>query len=236
MNKYDKLKLRLLFVDALRQAKRSMPYRELAGETGISESVLARYVTGSMVPGYETAAKLFSRVVKLVDPSREIMVKAMESGGLLDLTPVLTNPFMLKMASLYFYDRFRAHNITKILVPETSGITLATAISLEFGVEMVVARRVKENPLIEYLEEHSIEPPSFTRVFYIPRNSITKWDRILIVDDIVQTGLTLSVMEKLAIKNSAKVIGVAALVVVGEEWRKKVRTQRIEALLKISKI
>ncbi|MEM0366466.1 MAG: phosphoribosyltransferase family protein, partial [Acidilobaceae archaeon] len=76
---------------------------------------------------------------------------------------------------------------------------------------------------------------SIKNIFYIPKGSIKREDRVLVVDDIVQSGLTLSVMKKLVDRVGAKLLGVAAIVVVGDEWRKRVDIEKIEALVTISK-
>ena len=134
-----------------------------------------------------------------------------------------------------FVERFRHSSITKILVPEAAGIPLATALSLAFNVNLVIARRAKENPLLEYVEEHIVETPRVTRIFYIPKGSLSRGDNVLVVDDIIQSGYTLAVMRKLIERSGARLAGVAALVVVGEEWRSKSGVDRIEAIINLSK-
>ncbi|MEB3774625.1 MAG: hypothetical protein GSR86_06860 [Desulfurococcales archaeon] len=229
------LRNRLLAVDLLKEAKAVMTYRELSTITGIDETVLAKYVNGSMVPSAGQAERIVKMLLSRLNPRRVILERAAELEGFLDLEPVLSNPLYLKLASMEFYNRFRGDDVTKLLVPETSGISLATAMSLTFNKGMVIARRRKENPRIEYIEEHLSEPPSIRRIFYIPRASLTRWDRILIVDDIVQTGLTLAVMEKLARRANAKIVGVAALVVVGDEWARRTSITRVESLVKLTR-
>jgi len=143
---------------------------------------------------------------------------------------------MLKILAVEFYERFRGRSIDKILVPETSGITLATALAMTFEATLVVARRVKDNPVIEYLEEHVIEPPTTRSIFYIPEGSLKKGDGVLIVDDIIQTGLTLAVMKRFVDRVGARLEGVAAIIVIGDEWRKRVNVDRVEAIAYISKV
>lgn len=234
-SKLERMRARILAVEALRAAKARMTYRELRMITGIDETVLAKYVSGAMVPSEEQARRIMASLLSRLSPGRVILERAAELGGVLDLNPVLSDPLQLHLASEELLDKFKDERITRILVPETSGISLATAMALHLNVGMVVARRRKENPLLEYEEEHLTLPPAINRIFYIPRGSLTRWDKVLIVDDIVQTGLTLAVMEKLAKKAQATIVGVAALVVVGEEWRRRTGIRRIEALVKLAK-
>ncbi|MEN2999088.1 MAG: phosphoribosyltransferase family protein [Acidilobaceae archaeon] len=229
--KAERLKYRLLAVETLRAIRKTMPYsyRQLAQQTKFDETVLARYASGATVPSYEAAKRLIESIRRSLD------LRAVAGLGredkLIDLTPLLSDPSALRLLSLEFFERFKEEEITKILVPEASGITLATALSLLFDAPLVIARRSKENPTVEYLEEHHVEPPSARVIFYVPKSSLQRGDRVLIVDDIVQTGLTLSVMEKIVERAGAQVVGTAAIVAVGDAWRRRVRTERIVALL-----
>jgi len=233
-SRLEKLRFRLLVVDALRAAKARYSYRELSEATGVDATLLARYVGGSMVPSYEHAVEIWRGLRRLLDPAREVLAALRRYGGLLDLTSVVTDPLMLRLIALEFLERFRGENITRILVPETSGIPLAAAMALHFNARLVIARRRKENPLEEYIEGHIVESPRVSRIFYVPRSSIGRRDNVLIVDDVVQTGYTLSVMEKIVEAAGARLAGVAAVVVIGEEWRRRLKARRVEALLSIS--
>ena len=233
-SKLEMLKYRLLVVELLRAAKSKFTYRELSRITGFDQTILARYVNGVMIPSYEHALRLWKSLKEYFEPSRVIAESISSFGGLLDLTPVLSDPLMLRLIAMEFLERFQGEDITRILVPETSGISLATALSIHFNVPLVVARRRKENPLEDYIEGHLVESPRIYRIFYVPRRQLTKGDRVLIVDDVVQTGLTLSVMEKIVGEARARIVGVAALVVVGDEWKSRSSIDKIEAILYLS--
>ncbi len=230
----ERLRFRLLVVDALRSAKSRYSYRELSEATGVDPTLLARYVAGSMIPSYEHAERIWAGLRRLVDPARAILSSIRRYGGLIDLTDFLSDPVMLRVAALEFLERFSGEEVTRILVPEASGIPLATSLSLHFNAGLVIARRRKENPLEDYIEGHLVESPRVSRIFYVPRRSLGRGENVLIVDDIVQTGYTLSVMERIVEAASARLVGVAALVVIGEEWRRRLKARRVEALLSIS--
>jgi adenine phosphoribosyltransferase len=236
-SKSEKLKYRILVVEALRAARRLLPYsyRQLAREIGFDETLLARYSSGLSVPSYEQAIELMKALRRVLDPAKLTLDRAGEFKGLLDLTPILSDPYMLKVLAIEFYERFKDREVNKILVPETSGITLATAIAITFDATLVVARRSKDNPVMEYIEEHVVEPPTVKNIFYVPKGSLRGSDRVLIVDDIVQTGLTLTVMKRFIDRAGAKLQGVAAIVVIGEEWRRRVDINSVEAIIRISK-
>jgi len=236
-SKSEKLRYRILVVEALRAARRLLPYsyRQLAREIGFDETLLARYSSGLSVPSYEQAIELMKALRRVLDPAKLTLNCAGEFKGLLDLTPILSDPYVLKVLAIEFYERFKDREVNKILVPETSGITLATAIAITFDATLVVARRSKDNPVMEYIEEHVVEPPTVKNIFYVPKGSLRGSDRVLIVDDIVQTGLTLTVMKRFIDRAGAKLQGVAAIVVIGEEWRRRVDINSVEAIIRISK-
>lgn len=237
LTKVEKLKTRILAVEAIRATRRLLPYsyRQLARAMGFDETLLARYASGITIPSYEQSLELLKSVREVLDPAKLVLSKAGELKGLIDLTPVLSDPFVLKLISIEFFDRFKDDNITKILVPEAGGISLATSLAMIFEVPVVIAKKNKENPLVDYVEEHLIEPPSVKCIFYVPKGSIRKEDRVLIVDDIIQSGITLAVMKRIVERSGAKLVGVASLVVIGDEWRKRVSIDRIEALAVIGK-
>ncbi|MEM4681715.1 MAG: hypothetical protein QXM56_05095, partial [Acidilobaceae archaeon] len=158
LNKVEKLKTRMLAVEAVRAVRRLLPfsYRQLARMMGFDETLLARYASGITIPSYEQSLELIKSVREVLDPAKLVLNRAGEYRGLIDLTPVLSDPFVLKIISIEFYERFKDEEVTKTLVPEAAGISLATSLSSVFEVPFVVARRNKENPLVDYIEEHLV--------------------------------------------------------------------------------
>ena len=215
-------------VKALRLAKRLYSYRELSRATGLPAQMLSRYVTGRSLPSPENARRIIEGLRRLADPRKALAERMAETGGLIDTSVVLTEPLYLVMATLFFAERFSGSGATRILVPEASGIPLAASLSLELEIPFTVARRLAPPA-----------PPgwrcSSDPLYCIPRSSVTRSDRVLIVDDIVETGRTLRALRLLAEEAGAQVVGVAALVVVGEEWRQASGITRVEALIRLTK-
>ncbi|WP_153801354.1 phosphoribosyltransferase family protein [Hyperthermus butylicus] len=212
-------------VSALRLAKERFTYRELSTATGIPAPQIARYVSGSSLPSSEKAERILRGLWKLADPRRALAERLAETGGVLDTSVVLTDPLYLTLASLYYLERLRDIEPTRILVPEASGIPLATSLSLLLGAPFTVARRYMGYGLCS-----SSEPR-----FCIRPGQLGRSDRVLIVDDIVETGMTLRALEEIADSIGARVEAVAALVVVGDEWRRHTRIARIEAMVYLKK-
>lgn len=232
-SRLEDIQFKLMVVEALRAIKSRYSYRALARILGVNHTLLARYVSGALLPSRGQAEKLWAGLRELVN-IEEVVLRQLRERGFVDISSILSDPLYLRMLSLEFLDRFRGSSVSKILVPETSGITLATGMALTFNVPLVIARRRKANPHIEYLEAAVSEAPSTSRIFYIPKDSIRPGEAVLIVDDIVQTGLTLETMRILVERSGANLVGVAAVVVYGSEWRRRARLPpgaRLEAVV-----
>ena len=221
LTQQDRLRIRLHAVAMLRYAKKYAKYNYLSEHLNIDPSLLARYVSGLVVPSYEQSLKIISVLEKLMPLDKIILREIEKHHGYIDLTGLLSDPSFLRVVSFKLASHFKDDKPTAVLVPETSGISLASFIAEEFPVKIIVARRRKDNPLEDYYEEHLILPPNVRRIFYIRRRSLSSRDRVLIVDDIVHTGLTLYVLKKLISRIDAKLVGVASIVVHGTEWRKR---------------
>jgi len=221
-------RLALSTVKALRLAKRLYSYRELSRATGVPAPMLSRYVTGRSLPSPETAARILEALERLADPRRALAERMAETGGVIDTSVVLTEPLYLLLATLVFVKRFQGLGATRILVPEASGIPLAASLSLELELPFTVARRAQPG-LQGWLCSH--EAP----IFCVPRGVLGRSDRIIIVDDIVETGRTLRALRRLAEGAGARIVAVAALVVVGEEWATVSGIPHVDALISLTK-
>jgi len=225
--RFEEARLVLVTVEALRLAKQRYSYRELSLATGVPAPHLSRYVTGRGLPSPEKARQILEGVWRLANPRRAIAERLAETGGVLDTSTVLTDPLYLLLASIFFMQRIDPGSVTRILVPEASGIPFATTLSLALEKPFTVARR---GPVLGD-EVCSDTVPSFC----IPRGALSRSDTVLIVDDIVETGRTLRALRDLAEKTGARIHGVAALIVVGEEWRETSGLEEIHALVELTK-
>jgi len=234
-DRLGELQFKMMVVEALRSVKSRCSYRALAKILGVNHTLLARYVAGSLLPSERQAKRIWEGLKSLVDPRRRIL-ESLDREGFIDLTLILSEPLCLRILSLEFLERFSKERISKILVPETGGITLATSVALAFNVPLVIARRRKSNPHIEYVEASTSMAPNIARIFYIPAGSIKGGERVLVVDDIIQTGLTLGAMRILVEKSGAELAGVAAVVVYGSDWRARAGLPdqaRVESIIEV---
>ena len=233
MGKIDSLEERLIVVRFLRAARRFYKLSYLSEKSGIDKSLLSRYSSGSMMPSPLQASRLMSALRKVVDPGHLLMEEALGPNNIIDLSFPLMNKYLLELASIELYWRLKDAHVDTILVPETSGVVLATKLGHYLDANVVVARKRKTNPQTQWVEAHVSAPPNINRSLYIPKFSLNKGENVAIVDDFIRSGYTLSCAEQLVEKAGGKLVGVASLVVFGDEWRKRVRIDRVEALVRI---
>jgi len=211
-------RLRLLAVEMLAAARSFYTLSRLSRITGLDPSLISKYSSGRVLPAPERAREIIDRLRAGLDLAG-IVLGAAERRGILDVGLALARHPVLKLVTIEFYLRFAGRGITTVLVPEASGVPLASTLSMLLGADLVVARKSKGAPAEEYVEAHTSAPPSIYRVYYAPRSLLERAKSVLIVDDLIQSGYTLATLLKLAEAAGARVEAVAAVVVVGDSWR-----------------
>ncbi len=223
---------KIIIIEFLRAARKYYKLSYLAEKTGIDASLLSRYSKGLMLPSYQQAVRLRDALRKAVNVGSILMEAARGPNWVLDLSSPLMDRSVLRLASIELYWRVKNWNVDAILVPETSGVVLATMLGYYLNVSVLVARKRKTNPHYEWLEAHVSVPPNITRSLYIPRHLMRKDSEILIVDDFVRSGYTLACAKKLVETGGGRVTGVASLIIFGDDWR-IAGIDRIEAIVEI---
>ena len=219
------LKFRLMTIGMLRLAKKSYTYRELSSKTKLPMTVLSRYVKGHVLPGSSRARKIWLILDNLVGIEKELRKRIkFDKLGYFDNTSILADPFLLQRASQYVFSKFAGRRITKILTAAVDGIPLATLISSNLGLELIIAKKTKEIGVRTFIEETFIpEGSAIVISLYIPRGIIRRGDSVLIVDDVIKSGETQSAMMNLVYKARGEVAGIYALVGIGDGWKTKLK-------------
>ncbi|HIP65080.1 MAG TPA: helix-turn-helix domain-containing protein [Pyrodictium sp.] len=235
-NRLETIKLQLLAIRVLRALKPLYSYRELAKLVGLPPSMLCRYTRGSTIPSPEHAKRIVEYVLE-EGRLRDIVLRKLDvKEGYIDTRPVFSDSSMLFLVSAYLAKKYGGAKVTKVLVPEARGIPLATAIALELDAQLVIARRVKDNPYEDYIESIALDNTYNPIYFYVPRKHISYRDRVLIVDDLVESGQTLRALLAIVEHCKAKLVGVFILVAVGGAWRKNLDVEApVEAVLELSR-
>ena len=222
-DKYEALRFRLMVIERLKLLKRMFSYKELSSITGVPETVLCRYIKGSIIPSYDQAERIWHALNKMVDIRKLILEKLEVIGeGFVDLSQIISDPYMLQYIAQHVYMLFAGKRVTKVLAPAVNGIPFATAIALTFQVPLVIARRTRNINVVDYIEGSYIGPSADIITFYVPKRMIKRKDEVLIVDDIVRTGKTLRTMVKIVERVKAIISGAVILVGIGEAWKKEI--------------
>lgn len=145
--------------------------------------------------------------------------------------------FLIRLGA-EFAARYRGEHITKILTLEASGIAVAAMTALHFDVPVVFAKKMASRNIGN--EVYSTEVPSFTRgnvnTVYVSKKYLKKEDRVLIIDDFLADGNSLSGMIALCDQAGATVVGCGVLIEkVFQGGGDRVRRRcRVESLAKIA--
>lgn len=234
MNKLEKTNMRVLAVEMLRSARRFYKLIALSEILNLDTSVISRYTTGQTLPSYDQAQRIINILREKIDLSRLVLEEAQGPNGMIDPTLPLMDKNLLRLIAIEFYLRLKGKRITKILVPETSGVVLATAVSMYLDADVIVARKRKTSPHIKWIEAHVTAPPNINRSFYIPYHSLRRSDKVIIVDDFVRSGYTLSSMLQLLDYTGASLVGILSLIVFGEEWKRVSGVEDVTSIVRIS--
>lgn len=211
-------------IELLNLAKNYYTYRELAKIIGLPETVLSRYVKGHVLPSTERAkeiSKILQKLMKLeIDLHKRIKF---DEFGYFDNTGIISDMMLMERAVLYCINKFAGKCVTKILTPAIDGIPVATLLAHRLGINLVVAKKSREVGVRDFIEELYIPSKSaLIMSLYVPRGAIKKGDHVLIVDDVIDSGETQRALIRIVKKARAEVIGVYALISIGEEWKSKI--------------
>lgn len=229
-SKADKMKVRLMASEVLRLLKPNLSYRDLHEITGVSESVLCRYVRGSIVPGIEQAALILSRIALSIDLSsllKDLVEK--EKSNVIDLLRVLKDPYVSRLLSMLLILELTGKEITKIVATAEAVLPLATMISLEFNAPIVLVKR-RSYPGIQYYSTSFVRSPKDVETLYLDRDLISRKDKLLVLADVVYTGRTLEAILEMISKSRAEVVDTIAILGLGELWRERLEEHGVKVL------
>lgn len=208
MSRVADVKTRISSVELLATLKKSYSYRELSAALGLSAPILSRYVRGHVLPSA-------ARSDKFIATFREKLLRKMvtdevkvSSDGSYDLSGVVTNVGLLRQIAKVVYSEFSLVSVDRVLTMEVDGIPLAVEVAGEFNVNVAIARGERDLGVEEFLEQKVVYSPSSVKYLYLPKSSLKKGEHVLIVDDMVRSGITVEALTRLAEKARAKVVGV----------------------------
>jgi adenine/guanine phosphoribosyltransferase-like PRPP-binding protein len=220
-------------VDILRELKSMYTYKELSEILGIQESLICRYVNGATIPSEIQAIDIVNRL-----KSKGFLIKFFKDkikiydDGYVDTMELLQYPSLLKMLLETYIEEFRGR-ATKIVTVASHGIPFATLVSMIMNLPLVIAKKYKESIGIPYIEGNLMEGAGIISNLYLRRDIIRKDDSILIVDDLIRTGKTVSALMNMINKRGAELSGILVIVAVGEEWYRRLNNRLVKYIFKL---
>ena len=131
----------------------------------------------------------------------------------LDFTPLFADPKVFRSLVLDLCRPFRAANINKVACPESIGFILGSAVAAELKLGLIPIRKAGKLPNIKrnVARQRFVDYTGESSGFEINKALIAQGDRILLVDDWVETGGQLRGLSKLLEKRGAVVSGISVL-------------------------
>ena len=219
----------------LKILKTRYTYDHLAKLTNLPITVLNRYVKGHVLPSAERANELLKIFKKKFDVKKEINDRIkFNKDGYFNNTDLVCDTLLLKLIANIIAMKYQEQKITRILTVATDGIPLSTFVAGELGVNLALAKKNREAGVSKFHEvDFSHRTTGVISTLYIPKSEITSKDRVLIVDDIIRSGVTQSALVKLVDKAGGSLVGIFSIVAIGGSWKKEIKavTDRVPEFL-----
>lgn len=120
-----------------------------------------------------------------------------------DITPLLSNPEAFKITTDALCELALKSGCNKIAAIESRGFLFGSAMAYKLNMPLVIVRKPGKLPWKKIREEYSLEYG--TDAIEIHEDSITKSDKVVIVDDLLATGGTAEACARLVKKAGGSV-------------------------------
>jgi len=127
-----------------------------------------------------------------------------------DITPLLQNSVLFKKAINRLSEQFKSKNIEVVVSVESRGFILGAAIAHKLGAGFVPVRKKGKLPYKTHRATYELEYGKDT--LEIHQDAIRRGARVLIIDDLLATGGTLSAVIDLIKKMGGKIAGIGFLI------------------------
>ena len=235
MTREKQLQIQLRAIRFLRVLKHGRTYSELSQLLKISPIVLNRYVKGHVLPEIARAEQILELCTweKLAEQAQQLL--AFDEDGFIDNTALLADTSFLATVADLVATRFP--NTSKVLTAAVDGIPPAVHIAAELGVPCLFAKREREIGVSKFIESRYKLSGGQMVSYFLPATALRRNDRVLIIDDLLRSGETQSVLVEMVQMNEATPVGIFSLIQIGEEGVRRLQKSvfcSIEALLVLS--
>ena len=145
-----------------------------------------------------------------------------------DITPVLNDPALFKMAVDLFVDRHLKSRIDTVCAIEARGFLFGAAVAYRLGAGVVPIRKKGKLPYETIEATYSLEYGTATLAVHV--DALRKGARVLLIDDLLATGGTAAASVRLVEQLGAQVVEVDFLVELAFlKGREKLARQKVFA-------
>lgn len=217
MDRADKARLQLDAIAILRTLKESRTYDELANLTALPAGDLNRYVNGHVLPGTQRAHRIVQDIGR-THLAAELEDRIhIDADGYIDTTGVVFDQSFLELLTPVVLETLGGDPPEVVLTAATDGITFAAAIAGAIDARCVYAKKRKETGVEEFIESRLRLESGIELTYYLPASGINPGDRTMIVDDLIRSGETQTLLLDIAEQAQADVQSVCTLIAVGDE-------------------
>jgi adenine phosphoribosyltransferase len=121
-----------------------------------------------------------------------------------DITPILSDPALLRQSIDLFLARCRGKKIDKIVGIDARGFLFGSAVAYELGVGFVPIRKRGKLPYKTEIAKYSLEYGEAEMEMHI--DAITRGERVVLVDDLLATGGTSAAAGALIKRSGAELL------------------------------
>ncbi|HJO01659.1 MAG: adenine phosphoribosyltransferase [Candidatus Woesearchaeota archaeon] len=147
-----------------------------------------------------------------------------------DITPLLQDKKAFKYVIDKFYERYKGKNIGVIVAIESRGFIFGSVLAYKLGCSFVPIRKEGKLPHKTMKQEYSLEYGN--AVVEIHEDAIKQGDKVLIVDDLIATGGTISATIKLVELLGGKIIEIAFVIeLIDLKGREKLKDYNVFSLV-----
>ena len=136
-----------------------------------------------------------------------------KTKGRYDVTPLFANPKIFSNLITDLIKPFKAMKFNKIIGIDALGFVLGSAIAYKLKKGFVPVRKAGKLPGIKgtVIRTSFVDYTKKKKIFEVNKCSVKKGDRVLIVDEWIETGSQAKAAIKLIEKQGGEVIGISAL-------------------------
>ncbi len=127
-----------------------------------------------------------------------------------DITPILANAQLFRLAITIFSERYQRKSVDKIVAIDARGFLFGAALAHQLGLGLVLARKAGKLPYKSHLVKYDLEYGTSELEMHV--DSLAPGERVVIIDDLLATGGTSLAAAELVGKCGGEVLELAFLV------------------------